>query len=157
MTRESTSFPPTVVQSDVTATVPGVLALRLSNQVAAIGSLTPGIARDYDATLAATVTSSAANATLTVADAGDGTGRLTNGTAQLASPLLVRATNAANPNTVFAPLTGSSNPLTLLTWNTFFANEAVTITVRQRIAQTEPLTAGGYTKTVTFTLSTTTP
>jgi X-X-X-Leu-X-X-Gly heptad repeat protein len=152
-----TPFPSVSVDSDVSATVPGVLALRLSDQVAAIGSLTPGIARDYDASIVATVTSSAANATLTVADASDGNGRLTNGTAQLASPLLVRATNATTPNTAFAPLTGISNPLTLLTWNTFFANDSVTITVRQRIGQTEPLTAGGYTKTITFTLSSTTP
>ena len=52
----------------------------------------------------------------------------------------MRATNAANPNTVFAPLTGASNPLTLLTWNTWFSNDTVTIAIRQRIAQNEPLT-----------------
>ena len=52
----------------------------------------------------------------------------------------MRATNAANPNTVFAPLTGASNPLTLLTWNTWFSNDMVTIGIRQRIAQNEPLT-----------------
>ena len=69
----------------------------------------------------------------------------------------MRATNAANPNTVFAPLTGAGNPLTLLTWNSSLSNDLVTIGVRQRIGQTEPLTAGGYSATITFTLSTTQP
>jgi hypothetical protein len=137
--------------------VPSVLALRLANQLATIGSITPGVARDYDAVVAATVTSSLGNARLSVADIGDGSGRLVNGTTPLAQPLLVRATNTANPNTVFAPLTGASSPLTLLNWNTWIANDPVTIAIRQRIAQTEPLTAGGYSKTITFTLSSTAP
>ena len=80
-----------------------------------------------------------------------------NGTTPLAQPLLVRASNSANPNTAFAPLTGASNPLTLLNWNTWVANDPVTIVIRQRIAQNEPLTAGGYAKTITFTLSSTAP
>jgi X-X-X-Leu-X-X-Gly heptad repeat protein len=137
--------------------VPTVLSLRLASQLAALGSITPGIARDYDAAVAATVTSTAGNATLSVADISNGTGRLANGTSELASPLLVRATNAANPNTVFAPLTGAGNPLTLLTWNTWFSNDPVTIAIRQRIGQNEPLLAGGYSKTITFTLSTSSP
>ena len=103
------------------------------------------------------MTSTAGNATLAVEDAGTGTGRLTNGTAMLASPLQVRATNAANPITAFAPLRGSTNPLTLLTYGTWFSNDAVTISFRQPISATEPLTAGGYTKTIRFTLSTTSP
>ena len=137
--------------------MPTVLSLRLANQLATLGSITPGIGRDYDAACAATITSTAGDATLSVADVSNGTGRLANGTSELASPLLVRATNAANPNTVFAPLTGASNPLTLLTWSTWFSNDTVTIGIRQRIAQNEPLLAGGYSKTITFTLSTSTP
>ncbi len=145
------------VNQEVSGIVPSVLALRLANQLATIGAITPGIARDYDAVVAATVTSSLSNARLSVADIGDGSGRLVNGTTPLAQPLLVRATNTANPNTAFAPLTGAGNPLTLLNWNTWVANDPVTIGIRQRIGQTEPLTAGGYTKTITFTLSSTTP
>ena len=92
---------------------------------------------------------------LSVADVGDGTGRLVNGSTSLASPLLVRATNTANPSTAFAPLT--ANPVTLLSWNSWISNDAVTIGLRQRIAQNEPLLAGGYGKTILLTLSTTTP
>ncbi len=137
--------------------MPSVLSLRLANQLAVLGSITPGIARDYDAAVAATVTSTLGNARLSVADLGDGSGRLVNGTTALAQPLLVRASNSANPNTAFAPLTGASNPLTLLNWNTWVANDPVSIVIRQRIAQNEPLTAGGYAKTITFTLSSTAP
>ncbi len=137
--------------------MPSVLSLRLANQLAVLGSITPGIARDYDAAVAATVTSTLGNARLSVADLGDGSGRLVNGTTPLAQPLLVRASNSANPNTAFAPLTGASNPLTLLNWNTWVANDPVSIVIRQRIAQNEPLTAGGYAKTITFTLSSTAP
>ena len=67
----------------------------------------------------------------------------------------MRATNTANPSTAFAPLT--ANPVTLLSWNTLDRQRRGDDRLRQRIAQTEPLLAGGYGKTITFTLSTTTP
>ena len=137
--------------------MPTVLALRLSDQLAQFGTLIPGIARVYDTQLSATATSTASNATLSVADVSSGTGRLRNGTTELESPLQVRATNAANPGTAFAPLGSASNPLILLTYNTWFANDTVTIALRQPISASEPLTAGEYAKTITFTLSTTTP
>ena len=86
-----------------------------------------------------------------------GTGKLSNGSSEFASAILVRATNAANPSTAFAPLSGLTNPVTLLSYNTWFANDAVTIGFRQPITATEPLIAGGYAKTIRFTLSTTTP
>ena len=114
----------------------------------------PGVANNYDASVAALVTSTAGNATLSVSDPGDGSGKLTNGTRQFQSPLLVKASNAANPNTAFAPLTGIANPLTLLTWPKEIANDPVTISVRQPVGATEPLLAGAYSKDVTFTLST---
>ena len=69
----------------------------------------------------------------------------------------MRATNAANPNTTFTNLRGLSNPVALLSYNTALANEPVTITVRQAIAANQALTAGAYTKTVVFILSTATP
>ena len=47
--------------------------------------------------------------------------------------------------------------MTLLSWNSWISNDAVTIGLRQRIGQTEPLTAGGYSKTILLTLSTTQP
>jgi hypothetical protein len=134
-----------------------VLALTLNTPTALLGPITPGVAHNYDADVSAVVTSSAANATLTAADPGDGSGKLTNGTAQLASPLLLKATDAAHPSTAFAPLTGTENPLVLLTWSDVIAGEPVTISLRQPIGANEPLRAGGYSKTVTFTLSTTQP
>jgi hypothetical protein len=135
--------------------VPTLLALDLSSRLAQLGPLIPGVAQNYDTSLGATVTSTAGNATLSVADLGNGSGKLGNGTTELASPLLVRATNAASTGTAFAPLT--ANPVTLLSYASWFANDAVTITLRQPIAATEPLTAGGYAKTIVFTLSTATP
>ena len=63
--------------------------------------------------MAATVTSSAGDATLTVADpSATATGRLVNGTFTLAQPVMARA----NPQGVFAPITGTNTPLTLLTY-----------------------------------------
>ena len=77
----------------------------------------PGVAATYDATVTAVLTSTAGNATLTVADVDSGSGRLGNGTTELVNPIQVRATNSANPNTAFLPLRGLSNPVTLLTYN----------------------------------------
>ena len=47
----------------------------------------------------------------------------------------------------FAPLSGTSNPLTLLTYSTWIANDAVTIAIRAADRANEPLTAGSYSKT----------
>jgi hypothetical protein len=138
-------------------TVPLVLSMQINNPVAQLGQLVPGVARTYDASLTALLTSTAGNATLTVADVDSGSGRLGNGTTELVNAIQVRATNSANPNTAFAPLRGLTNPVTLLSYNTYFANDAVTIGFRQAITANEPLTAGGYSKTIRFTLSTSTP
>jgi hypothetical protein len=103
------------------------------------------------------VTSTAGDATLTVADALSESGKLTNGAHEFASPLMVKATNASHPTGVFAPLRGRSNPLVLLTYGTWISNDAVTISLQQPVGANEPLRAGNYTKTIVFSLSTTTP
>jgi hypothetical protein len=91
-----------------------------------------------------------------VADASaDAPGHLVNGEFVLASPLEAGATNAANPAPAFAPIT--STPVTLLTYPAAIALDPVTITFRQSIGDLEPLRTGAYSKTLTFTLSTTTP
>jgi hypothetical protein len=137
--------------------VPPTLALTLGGP-ALFGNFVPGVAADYTASTTALVTSSAATAMLTVADPSDvATGRMVNGTSALVNPLQARASNAATPAPAFAPITGSSNPLTLLTYPTVVSADAVTITVRQSIGANEPLRSGAYTKTLTFTLSTTQP
>jgi len=43
------------------------------------------------------------------------------------------------------------------TWTAPTSNEVVPITFKQSIAANEPLRTGTYSKTLTFTLSTTTP
>ena len=137
--------------------MPWTLTINLAATGPTLGPIIPGIAATYDASMTATLTSSTPNATLSIADADSGTGRLTNGTTELSSALQVRATNAANPNTTFANLRGMNNPVALLSYNTALANEPVTITMRQTIAANQAMTAGGYAKSVVFILSTTTP
>ena len=43
------------------------------------------------------------------------------------------------------------------TWTAPVSNDPVTLTFRQHIGATQPLRTGAYSKTLTFTLSTTTP
>ena len=142
---------------DVGGDVPFVLGLTLNGPVT-LGPLLPGVAKDYTSTMTATVTSTAGDAALSVADPDTAqTGKLVNGTRALASPLQVMATNAAHPTGAFAPVGGSANPVSLLTWSRATSLDAVTIAFKQSIASTETLRAGNYTKTLTFTLSTVTP
>ena len=63
----------------------------------------------------------------------------------------------ANPSTAFAPVSGSATPLTLLTYTGPVSIDQVTIGLKQPILANEPLRTGAYSKTLTFTLSTTTP
>jgi hypothetical protein len=102
------------------------------------------------------VTSSAGDAVLSVADpSAVATGRLVNGTFSLTQALQARATNPANMFTSFAAISGS--PLTLLTYTAPTGFDQVTIGFRQAILANEPLRTGLYSKTLTFTLSTTAP
>jgi hypothetical protein len=99
------------------------------------------------------VTSSAGDATLSVADPqSNATGRLTNGTFALVQPVMARANQGA-----FAPVTGTNTPLTLLTYTGPVSASSVSIGLKQTIGAGESLRTGTYSKTLTFTLSTTTP
>ena len=143
--------------STITATVGSSLALVLTGN-ATFGAIVPGVSQDYTASIGATVTSSAASAKLTVGDpSSTATGHLVNGTYSLAQPLQVQATDAAHPTGVFAPVTGIDNPLTLLTYTSPTSSDAVTIAFKQSVGAAEVLRAGGYSKNLTFTVSTTTP
>ena len=64
-------------------------------------------------------------------------GHLMNGTFSLPSPLVVSFSKAA--------------------WTAPVSNDPVTITFKQHVDATDALRTGAYTKTLTFTLSTTTP
>jgi hypothetical protein len=52
---------------------------------------------------------------------------------------------------------GASNPTPLANWVTPVSNDPLTVTLKQPVAATDPLRTGDYTKTLVFTLSTTTP
>ena len=142
---------------NVGGTVPGVLALNIAGS-GNFGTFIPGVTRDYTASLAATATSTASAAVLTVRDPGAvATGHLVNGTSALRSPLQVRATDAANPETAYAPLSETGARVNLLAFPAPTTEHALTIGFKQSIAADEPLVAGGYGKTLLFTLSATTP
>jgi len=95
---------------------------------------------------------------LTVRDPGAvATGHLVNGTSALRSPLQVRATDAANPQTAYAPLSETGARVNLFTFSAPTTEHALAIGFKQSIAADEPLVAGGYGKTLLFTLSATTP
>jgi hypothetical protein len=143
------------VDTTVGADVPLVLGLTLGGP-AQIGALTPGVAAEYTASISAVVTSTAGNAALTVADPDPTSpGRLINGTYALEQPLQVRASNAETPNPAFAPV--GTSPLALLSWPRSISSDAVAVGFKQAVGANETLRAGNYGKTLTFTLSTTTP
>jgi X-Pro dipeptidyl-peptidase len=116
----------------VGGSVPATLSLTLGAP-ASFGAFTPGIAKDYTASTTASVISSAGDAALTVADPG----HLANGAFTLPSPLEVTLSKAA--------------------WTGPVANDPVTIAFKQHVGASDPLRTGSYSKTLTFTLSTTAP
>jgi GH35 family endo-1,4-beta-xylanase len=153
----SDEVPVTVVTGDlanvapgtVGGTVPATLSLTLG-PAASFGTFSPGVGRDYEASVAATVTSTAGDAALSAVDpAGASPGRLVNGTFALAQPVQAAVTGA------FAPL--GASPLALYDYGSPASNDPLTIRFRQTIGATEPLRTGTYSKAITFTLSTTTP
>ena len=127
---------PTMIETTVSGTVPATLSLQLA-AVPSFGAFVPGVARTYAVTSSATVTSTAGDATLSVGD-----GRLANGTFTLAQPVRVNSTPA---------------PGIVKTWTAPTTAERVDLTFEQAIGADEPLRTGAYAKTLTFTLSTTSP
>ena len=122
----------------------------------------PGLTRDYSTTMTASVTSTAENATLTVADpSATDTGRLVNGAFTLTNPLQVGAVStyeyAVKPMLPTGNVGTTASPLSLLNYNGPVGLDPVTLNFKQTIAQTEALRTGAYSKTLTFTLSTTNP
>jgi hypothetical protein len=138
-----------VARGGAGGTVPPTLALTLGAS-AGFGAFTPGTARDYDASLAATVTTTAGDAALSVVDpAGTSPGRLVNGAFALAQPV------QAAVNGGFGAVSGT--PLTIHGYGGPVSNHQLTIRLKQSIGASEPLRTGAYSKMLTFTLSTTTP
>jgi hypothetical protein len=153
------------VSAPVGGDTPPTLNLTLGTP-ASFSPFIPGLSRDYTVTMTASITSTAENATLSVADpSATATSRLVNGAFSLQSPLQASASSTLkDPNG--APLTQSApigpvgnaaQPQTLLTYNSPVGLDNATLTFKQTIAETEALRTGGYSKTLTFTLSTTNP
>jgi hypothetical protein len=131
---------PATAEATVGGTVPAVLSLQLG-PAPSFGAFVPGVARTYTAATAAWVTSTAGDATLTVADP-EGTGRLANGAFTLAQPVRVN---------------GAAVPAALKTWTGPVAGEPFPLSFEQAIGAGEALRTGQYAKTLVFTLATATP
>ena len=144
-------------QGGVGGSVPATLALSLGAP-ATFGAFTPGIAKEYDASTTATTISTAGSAALSVADADPvNTGKLVNGAFALAAPLRAAATSPAGTGVPLAPIGGSASPTSLLTYTGPVSNDPVAVAFKQAIGANDALRTGTYSKTLTFTLSTTNP
>jgi hypothetical protein len=139
-------------EATVGGSVPSVLALSFDQPAANLGTFLPGVAADYTATLAATVTTTASAAALSVVDpAGSTAGHLVNGPYVMPQPLQVRAGVAG----AFAPVGGAPAPL--VSYAGPASLDPVAITLKQPVAATDGLRSGAYGKLLTFTLAATTP
>ncbi len=131
----------------VGATVPATLSLTLG-AAPGFGTFLPGIAKDYLAGTTANVISTAGDTLLTVADPSPlATGHLVNGT--IALPQTLEAGGL--------PVGGSASPTPLRAWSGPVSNAVVPVAFRQPLAANDALRTGAYSKTLTYTLSTTTP
>jgi hypothetical protein len=144
---------------DLGGSAPATLSMVLGTP-APFAPFTPGVPRDYTTSFIATIISTAADATLTVADASaTNTGQMVNGTYALAQPLKAAGASANQYGHAGAGgiVGGSANPTTLVTYDGPVTNDPATLTFTQSIGGTDALRTGAYSKTLTFTLSTTNP
>ena len=143
--------PIATARSTVGGTVPATLALTLGVPPT-FAAFTPGVAAEYTASTTATVTSSAGDGTLSVADPSAAqTGHLVNGTFFLPRALQVSA--GAAP----ADVGGVAAPTVLRSFGGPVSGDVTTVAFRQAIGASDALRTGTYAKTLTFTLSTTAP
>jgi hypothetical protein len=139
---DDVAFSSTSADGTVGGSVAATLSLSLSGPVS-FGAFIPGVEQLYTASTTATVISTAGDATLTVTDPStNAPGHLVNGAFSLAQPLRVN---------------GAVLPATAKTYDGPVSNDAAAIEFTQAIGSTEPLRTGTYSKTLTFTLSTTNP
>jgi hypothetical protein len=137
--------------------VGATLALTLGTP-GSFGAFIPGMTKTYETVTRATVTSTAGDALLSVADpSATATGHLVNGAFSLPEFLQARARNAANSGTAYNNVGSSASPLNLLTYSGPVSNDAVDLQFSQLVKATDALRTGTYSKTLTFTLSTTNP
>jgi hypothetical protein len=137
--------------------VPATLSLSLGIP-ATFGAFTPGIAKTYTGGTNATVITTAGDATLSVSDpSANATGRLVNGTFSLAQTLQAKATSPLGAGSALKPVGGSASPTSVLTYSGPASLDTVALTFSQDVGANEALRTGSYSKSLTFTLSTTTP
>jgi X-Pro dipeptidyl-peptidase len=142
---------------DVDGEVPATLNLAVGN-AAPFSAFTPGLGRDYLTSMSATVTSTAADALLTVSDpSATATGHLVNGAFALPQALQANASSAGGVGGDYTAIGGSAAPTQLLAYAGPVSNDSVTIGLKQSIGANDALRTGTYAKTLTFTLSTTSP
>jgi hypothetical protein len=142
---------PTQVSGDVTP----ALALGVGAH-SSFGAFTPGVAKDYQASVDATVTATARDAALTVVDpSATNPGHLRNGAFVMPRALQVAAASPAAGTHEYVAVGGSPAPL--LGYSGPIAADPVTITFKQPMSATDALASGTYGTTLTFSLSTTTP
>ena len=147
----------TTADGGVGGSVPATLSLSLGAPPS-FGAFVPGVAQTYEASTTASVISTAGDAALTVADPSSvATGHLVNGSFSLPQALQAKASSATGAGGAFADIGGSASPTALLSYSAPVSNDAVAMTFRQAIASSDALRTGSYSKTLTFTLSTTTP
>jgi hypothetical protein len=131
----------------VGGTVPATLSLKLG-AAPAFGPFTPGVAKDYFASTTATVTSTAGDAALIVQDTSPFyTNHLVNGS--FALPQELQVMNSAGAY--------QTMPAGVRFWGAPASNDVVPVNFKQSIGANDPLRTGTYAKTLTFTLSTTSP
>jgi hypothetical protein len=139
-------------EGTVGGTVASTLSLTLGAP-ASFGAFMPGVTRDFFASTTANVISTAGDATLSVADpSSNHTGHLVNGSFFLPQKLQARANDGA-----YQAVGGTAAPTSLLTYSGPVSNDAVTLGLKQSIDDGDALRTGSYSKTLTFTLSTTNP
>jgi len=140
----------TSAQTTISAPVPPQMSLTFGGS-AAFNPFIVGTATTYTASTTVTVSSTAGDATLTVVDPDTAApGHLVNGSYALAQPLQANAAGGA-----YATVSGT--PATLTSFDGPQTAEAVAIGFKQPLGATDKLRSGSYSKTLTFTLSTTTP
>jgi amidase len=120
------------IATTVGGTVPATLSLSLG-PAASFGAFTPGVDKEYTASTTAAIISPAGSASLSVSDPG----HMANGSFSLPEALRVEIV----PNSWSAPVSNANS----------------TITFHQHIGATDALRTGSYSRTLTFTLSTTEP
>jgi amidase len=133
--------------ASVAGTVPATLGLTVGGGT--LGSFAPGVTREYTTALAADVVSTAGDAALNVTDpSGVAPGHLVNGAFALPSALRMGVGT-------LEPVSGV--PLALAAWAAPVSHAAVTVRAAQSIGAGDALRTGTYSKTLTFTLSTSAP